>query len=174
MKNIVLIGMPGAGKSMVGVLLAKTLRKKFIDTDLVIQETTGRHLQEIIDAEGPGAFMKIEEDAVLSHEFHNAVVATGGSVVYSRKAMEHLKENGIIVYLKITFKEMKSRLDNITTRGLVLHQGQTLRDLYSVRVPLYEAYADITIDCTDEHFEDIVRKITEARKKSMDRVQPAG
>jgi len=165
LKNIVLIGMPGAGKSMVGVLLAKTLKKKFIDTDLVIQERTGRHLQEIIDTDGPDAFLRIEEEAVLSHDFRNTVIATGGSVVYSRRAMEHLKADGIIVYLEVTFAAMKKRLANITTRGIVAHPGQGLRDLYSERVPLYEQYADITVDCTDEHFEAIVRTIVEEKKK---------
>ena len=165
MKNIILIGMPGAGKSMVGVLLAKTLRKKFIDTDLIIQEESGRHLQEIIDAEGPDAFMAIEEATILRHTFHNAVVATGGSVVYSSRAMEHLKDGGIIVYLKISFNAMIRRLKNITTRGLVLHGGQSLRDLYNERIPLYERYADITIDATGVHFEEVVGKILEERKR---------
>lgn len=164
MKNIVLIGMPGAGKSTVGVLLAKTLRKKFVDTDLVIQEVTGRHLQEIIDEQGTDAFMAIEEEAVLSHTFHNTVIATGGSVVYSSRAMEHLKADGIIVYLAVSFRGISRRLRNITTRGLVLHPGQTLRDLFAERIPLYERYADITIDCTGVHFEDVVHRIVEAKK----------
>ena len=165
MKNIVLTGMPGAGKSMVGVLLAKSLKKKFVDTDLVIQEETGRHLQEIIDTDGVDAFMKIEEETVLRHTFKNAVVATGGSVVYSRKAMAHLKDGGTIVYLAVTYREMMKRLKNITTRGIVVHPGQTLRDLYDERVPLYVQYADITIECSGEHFEEIVGRIIEARKR---------
>lgn len=165
MKNLVLIGMPGAGKSMVGVLLAKTLRKRFVDTDLLIQETTGRHLQEIIDTDGVDAFMKTEEEIVLRHTFHNTVIATGGSVVYSPKAMAHLKSDGIVVYLSVTFEEMTRRLRNITTRGIVLHPGQTLRDLYDERVPLYERYADITVDCTGEHFEEIVHLIIGAKNR---------
>jgi shikimate kinase len=159
MKNIVLIGLPGAGKSTVGVLLAKTLGRKFIDTDLLIQEETGRLLQAIIDAEGPDAFMAVEERTVLALHRHRAVIATGGSVVYSQKAMDHLKAHGVVVYLAITREEMLKRLKNITTRGIVLHPGQDLSSLYDERVPLYERWADITVDCTDEHFEDCVEKI---------------
>jgi len=159
MNNIVLIGMPGAGKSTVGVILAKALKKTFIDTDLVIQEADGRLLQDIIDAKGPEAFLAIEERAILSQHFENAVVATGGSVVFSRKAMEHLMTSGIVVYLKISFAEMEKRLRNITTRGIVLVKGQGLRDMYDLRVPLYEKYADMTVDCSDEDFETVVAKV---------------
>jgi len=164
MRNIVLIGMPGSGKSTVGVLLAKTLGRKFIDTDICIQETTGRLLQEIIDHDGVDAFLKIEEDTVLALHRHRAVIATGGSVVYSRKAMEHQKAHGVVVYLQVSFDEIERRLNNITTRGIVLHSGQSLRDLFDERVPLYAQYADITINCTDNHFEDCVRKIAHELK----------
>jgi shikimate kinase len=159
MKNVVLIGMPGAGKSTAGVILAKTLRMNFIDTDIVIQEQSGRLLQEIIDDEGPRTFKKIEERTVLSLDCHNAVIATGGSVVFSKRAMAHLKSDGIVVYLDISFEEMEKRLRNITMRGIVLIAGQSLRDMYSQRVPLYETYADIRIHCPDGDIETIVRKI---------------
>ena len=164
MKNIILIGMPGAGKSTVGVILAKTLGMNFIDTDIVIQEHAGRLLQEMIDEEGPGAFLKTEEETILSLTEKNAVIVTGGSVVFSGWAMEHLKSDGVTIYLNISFEEMVRRLSNITTRGIVLHAGETLHDMYNERVPLYEKYADITIDCSDDHFENIVEKIVDELK----------
>ena len=159
MKNIVVIGMPGAGKSTMGVILAKTLGRNFIDTDIVAQETSGRLLQEIIDAEGTGAFLQTEEKTILSLHGHNAVIATGGSVVFSEKAMEHLKKDGVVIYLKISFEEMVRRLNNITTRGIVLDAGQSLFDMYNQRVPLYEKYADITIDCSDGDFEHCIGNV---------------
>ncbi|MCK9592715.1 MAG: shikimate kinase [Methanoregula sp.] len=159
MKNIVLIGMPGAGKSTMGVILAKTLGRNFTDTDIVAQEKSGRLLQEIIDEEGTGAFLEAEEKTILSLHGHHAVIATGGSVVFSEKAMEHLKKDGVVIYLKISFEEMVRRLDNITTRGIVLAEGQSLRDMYNLRVPLYEKYADITIDCSDGDFEHCIGNV---------------
>jgi shikimate kinase len=159
MDNIILIGMPGAGKSTVGVILATTRGMKFIDTDIAIQETTGRLLQEIIDTDGPDAFRTIEEETVLSLHGHHAVIATGGSVVFSERAMEHLTTDGIVVYLKISFAEMEQRLRNSTTRGIVLLAGQGLFAMYTRRIPLYEKYADITIDCEKDDFEKSVQKI---------------
>jgi shikimate kinase len=159
MKNIIIIGMPGAGKSTMGVILAKTLGRNFIDTDIVAQETSGRLLQEIIDEEGTGAFLKTEEKTILSLHGHNAVIATGGSVVFSGKAMEHLRKDGVVIYLKITFEEMVRRVSNITTRGIVLAAGQSLHEMYDQRVPLYEKYADITIDCSDGDFEKCIGNV---------------
>jgi shikimate kinase len=156
MKNIILIGMPGAGKSTAGVILAKTLGMTFVDTDILVQEHAGRLLQEIIDTKGPDAFLRTEEETVLSLSCRNSVIATGGSVVFSGKAMEHLKENGVVIYLAISFEEMEKRLRNITTRGIVLFSGESLSDMYHERVPLYEKYADITVDCSKGDFEDIV------------------
>jgi len=164
MKNIVIIGMPGAGKSTMGVILAKTLGRQFIDTDIVAQETTGRLLQEIIDQEGTAAFLRTEEQTILSLHGHHAVIATGGSVVFSEKAMKHLKKEGVVVYLKISFEEMVSRLRNITTRGIVLAAGQSLHDMYTRRVPLYEKYADITVDCSGD-FEQCIGNVMDALQK---------
>ncbi|MDD1690487.1 MAG: shikimate kinase [Methanoregula sp.] len=170
MKNIILIGMPGAGKSTMGVILAKALGRTFIDTDLAIQEKTGRLLQEIIDTEGAEAFKKIEEETVLSLRFRNAVIATGGSVVFSEKAMEYLRKDGIVIYLTISFEVMEKRLRNITTRGIVLVAGESLRDMYNERVPLYGKYADITIDCPAEDFETVVGQVVDA----IGRARPPG
>ncbi|PKL70650.1 MAG: shikimate kinase [Methanomicrobiales archaeon HGW-Methanomicrobiales-1] len=160
MKNIILIGMPGAGKSTMGVILAKTRGMKFIDTDIAIQETTGRLLQEIIDTDGPGAFKILEEKTILSLHCHNTVIATGGSVVFSERAMQHLKSGGIIIYLQISFDEMAKRLRNSAARGIVLIAGQDLRDMYDQRISLYEKYADITIDCSKDDFEICVESVT--------------
>ena len=159
MNNIILIGMPSAGKSTVGVILAKTLGMNFIDTDITIQEKSKRLLQEIIDTDGPDAFKTIEEETILSLHSHHTVIATGGSAVFSKRAMEHLTQYGVVVYLKISFDEMEKRLRNITTRGIVLSRGETLYEMYNERVPLYEKYAGITIDCEKEDFEMIVKKI---------------
>lgn len=167
MKNIVLIGLPTAGKSTLGVILAKTLGMKFIDTDIVIQEKTGRLLQDIINEEGIETFLEIEEKSVMSLNCNNAVIATGGSVVYSKQAMEHLRSDGITVYLEISFEEMNRRLKNITTRGIVLVPGQSLRDLYNQRVPLYENYSDLRIDCSRTGFEDVIDKLIDKIHKNQ-------
>jgi len=160
-KNIILIGMPGAGKSTVGVILAKTLGMQFIDTDILIQQQTARRLQQILDEDGPDAFRQIEEEAILSLHPRNSVIATGGSVVWSRATMEHLKSLGLVVYLEISFSGMERRIRNITTRGIVLMPNQTLRGMYDSRVPLYEQYADITIPCSDKDLESVVSEILE-------------
>ncbi|MDN7013142.1 shikimate kinase [Methanoculleus sp. FWC-SCC3] len=161
-ENIVLIGMPGAGKSTVGVILAKTLGMQFVDTDILIQERAGRMLQEILDKDGPDAFKRIEEETILSLQPRNAVIATGGSVVCSPDAMAHLESGGVVVYLEIPYAEMEKRLKNITTRGIVLLPGQSLREMYDERVPLYEKYADLTVACSGEDLESVVGRVIEA------------
>ena len=158
-RNIVLIGVPGAGKSTVGVVLAKELRMQFIDTDLLIQERCGRLLQEILDDGGPDSFKEIEEEVVLSLDCRNTVLATGGSVVFSGRAMEHLRKGGIIVWLDISRERMEERLRNSAMRGIVLAKGESLRAMYNERMPLYRNYADVTIACSDDDVERIVRKI---------------
>lgn len=159
-RNIVLIGMPGAGKSTLGVLLAKAMGMFFVDTDIIIQQKTKRLLQEIIDNDGIEEFLKIEEDILLSLDAENTVIATGGSAIYSENAMKHFKEKGIIVYLHVDFAEIEKRVTNITTRGIVLKNGKTLADAFSERKPLYDRYADLVIDCTGCTIEESVRKIT--------------
>jgi len=158
-ENIVLIGMPGAGKSTVGVVLAKALGMQFIDTDILIQERAGRMLQEILDTDGPDAFKRIEEEAILSLHPRRAVIATGGSVVFSGDAMAHLKSAGSIVYLEISYAEMEARLKNITTRGILLLPGQNLRKMYDERISLYETYADLTVACTGGDLESVVGSV---------------
>jgi shikimate kinase len=167
-KNIILIGMPGAGKSTAGVILAKTLQRGFIDTDIVMQERTGRLLQEILDTGGPATFKDLEEETILSLHPQNSVIATGGSVIYSNRSMQHLKEGGIIVYLQISFEDMERRLRNIRMRGIVLSGGETLREMYDERIPLYERYADITIDCSGRDFEMVVGMIVSGLRARAD------
>lgn len=159
MNNIVLIGMPGAGKSTIGVVLAKVLGKKFIDTDILIQEREQKLLQEILDEKGTMEFLKIEEKVLMSAAFKNTVIATGGSAVYSESAMENLKRNGISIYLKLPYNEIKNRLQDITTRGVVMGNNQSLLDIYKERIPLYEKYADLEVDCEGRSVESIVEEI---------------
>lgn len=157
--NIVLIGMPGAGKSSVGVLLAKTLGMSFVDTDLLIQEKAGRLLQAIIDQDGVERFLALEEDVILRLERENSVIATGGSVIYSDAAMRHLKKDGSLIYLKLGYEEIEQRIKNMSTRGIAMDKGQKLIDLYHERVVLYEKYADMTVDCSGTGIEELVGKI---------------
>ena len=162
MKNIILIGMAGAGKSTLGVLLAKALGMDFLDSDIVIQKTDGRKLQEILDQDGMDAFLKIEEDVLSSINVENTVIATGGSAVYSDAAMQHLKKNGAVVYLDVPFPELQKRLTNIKTRGIAIRKGHTLRDVFEERLVLYKKYADITVDCINMTVEENVEKIIAA------------
>lgn len=146
MSNIVMIGMPGCGKSTIGVLLAKALGKAFIDTDVVFQAKEKRKLQQIIEEIGIDAFLKREEEIVLQLNCENTVIATGGSVIYGKKAMKALHENGTVVYIRLPYHEIERRLSNLATRGVTLREGQTLFDLYQERLSLYEQEADIIID----------------------------
>lgn len=143
--NIVLIGMPGVGKSTVGVILAKIMGLRFIDSDLSIQEREGRLLKDIIAEDGVNRFIEIEGEVLSNLNAERSVIATGGSAVYSGAAMETLKETATVVYLKLSLESLKDRLSDIKGRGVVLRDGQTLDDLYKERIPLYEKYADITV-----------------------------
>lgn len=157
--NIILIGMPGSGKSTCGVLAAKALLKNFFDTDLLLQNIEGKRLQEIIDENGINYFNNAEENAILSLDIRGTVIATGGSVVYSEKSMEHLKKLGRVIYLHLDYDTMADRIKNITTRGVVLKDGHTLLDMYNERLSLYEKYADETIICDNLSVEDVVTSI---------------
>ena len=161
-QNIILIGMSGAGKSTLGVLLAKALGMQFTDTDLLIQQHTGKLLQQILDTEGVDAFLQIEEEILLSCDFQNCVIATGGSAVYSQKGMEKLRQSGTVVYLAVGYEELKRRLLNITTRGIVFKGGQDLKTVYEERLPLYETYADITVNSTAYGIERSIEEILKA------------
>lgn len=147
-ENIVLIGMPGVGKSTVGVILAKVLGYQFIDADLVIQKRENRLLHEIISEEGLDGFLKAEENAnvYIAQNEEKSIVATGGSVVYCEKAMQELKKTGRVIYLELEYDQLKKRLGNLKGRGVVLKDGQDLRGLYEERIPLYEKYADLTVN----------------------------
>lgn len=166
-KNIVLIGMPGAGKSTVGVVLAKKLGYRFLDSDLVIQEQTGKLLHELITEHGVQGFLKIEGQINSELECENAVIATGGSVVYSDEAMQHLRSIGQVVYLKLSYKEIEERLGDLTARGVALKPGQTLQDLYDERCPLYERYAHITELCDEKLVREIVEELAEQLSESV-------
>lgn len=162
MENIVLVGMPSSGKSTVGVVLAKTMNKGFVDTDILIQQREGCTLQDIINEKGNDYFHQVEEQVLLDFHGKNYVVATGGSAIYFDRAMEHFKENGRIVYLKVSLDTVLTRLNNIKTRGVTLAKGQTLEDLYNLRIPLYEKHADIVIDADGMTVEEVVERIMEA------------
>ncbi|MBQ8005096.1 MAG: shikimate kinase [Clostridia bacterium] len=157
--NIVLIGMPGCGKSTVGVLLAKALLFDFIDTDLILQSKYGDSLCNIIEKRGLDFFKKAENEVLSDLKADNSVIATGGSAVYCKEGMKNLRLSGKIVYLKLLPDKISKRIHNIKTRGIAMETGYTINDLYTERAPLYEHYSDITIDCTELGIEDCVLKI---------------
>ena len=159
MKNLVLIGMPGAGKSTVGVVLAKQQGYHFVDSDLVIQEKTGLLLHEIIEQQGDDGFRQVENRINAELAVKHSVIATGGSVIYGREAMQHLKKIGVVIYLKLSCESIAARLGDLRKRGITLREGQTLQQLYDERVPLYERYADITVDCENKSIREIVAEI---------------
>ncbi len=144
--NITLIGMPGAGKSTVGIVLAKILGMEFVDSDLLIQKRENKLLWEIIEERGLEGFNAVEEEVNCSINTERTIIATGGSAVYSEKAMKHFREIGTVVYLKVSLQELERRLGDLKNRGVSIKEGQTLGDLYEERRPLYEKYADLTVD----------------------------
>ena len=159
MDNIILIGMPGSGKSTVGVLLAKALGFDFIDTDLTLQQREGELLQNIINERGTQVFLDLEQAAICSVRCKNSIVSPGGSCVCREQAMAHLKKLGRIVYLRLPLEQVEARLNNISTRGIAMEPGQTLRDLYDFRTPLYEQWADVTVDCAGQSLEETVAAV---------------
>jgi shikimate kinase len=161
-QNIVLIGMPGVGKSTVGVLLAKSLSRSFIDTDVYIQACEGRRLQDIIDTDGLAAFRDIEARHILALNCRGHVIATGGSVVYSDRAMRRLQASGILVFLTLPLPLLIARITNLDSRGVVIEPGQTFASLFEERQPLYAHYADIIVECIGLNHEQIVVRVEAA------------
>ncbi len=159
MKNIVLIGMPGAGKSTVGVILAKVLGYRFIDSDLLIQEQEKCLLKDIIERDGLNGLLRVEEQVNSEINSEESVIATGGSVIYGPKAMKHLRKIGTVVYIQLSYETINDRLDNIRQRGVVFQEGQTLKDLYEERCPLYEKYAHIIVNAEKLGMEEVMEKI---------------
>lgn len=157
--NITLIGMPGAGKSTIGVVLAKVLGYDFIDSDLLIQKSEGMLLWQIMESVGNEGFNKIEERINSGIEAADSVISTGGSVIYGPKAMEHLREISTVVYLKVNCSTLKHRLGDLSRRGVVFEPGQTLQDLYDERTPLYEKYAHITVNVSNKTVQQAVAAI---------------
>lgn len=165
--NIVLIGMPGAGKSTIGVLLAKSINYQFIDTDLIIQSQNGSKLYEIINEKGIDEFLKIENDTLAGVNVEKSVIATGGSAIFGEEAMTHLKSIGYIVYIRLSCEEIERRINNIKTRGIAMSKGKTISDIYGDRTPLYEKYADIIVDCENTTIEDCVEMIMDKCSESI-------
>lgn len=159
MRNIILIGMPGAGKSTVGVVLAKRLGYAFVDSDLVIQEKYGRLLHDLIEEYGTEGFRELENEVNSGIDVQRSVIATGGSAVYGREAMEHFRKIGTVVYLKLPYEEIAERVGDLDARGVSMMPGQTLEELYKERTPLYEKYAHITINCEGKMLRELVAEV---------------
>lgn len=167
--NVTLIGMPGVGKSTVGVVLAKVLGYRFVDSDLEIQERTGKLLHELITEYGDEGFLEIENQVNAGLQVKRSVIATGGSAVYGQDAMEHLREISTVVYLRLPYSQLKQRLGDLHKRGVVLKPGQTLKDLVDVRSPLYEKYAHVIVDEEKLDIRGVVEKIVDALEQEETR-----
>ena len=167
MKNIILIGMPAVGKSTVGVVVAKRIGYEFIDTDLLIQKQEKRLLKEIIAEEGNERFLEIENQVNRDLQVESAVISPGGSVVYCEEAMQHFKEIGTVIYLHATSEAISKRITNAKNRGVVLKEGQTLKDLYDERVKLFEKYADYTVSEEGLDLEETIDMVLELLDKSL-------
>ena len=161
MRNIVLVGMPGCGKSTIGVLAAKTLMMDFVDTDLILQKMGGKPLQQMVDELGTAGFSEAEERCICSLDLRHTVIATGGSVALEEKAMEHLRKSSLVVFIRLSYETIEQRLNNIKTRGIAMEKGQTLRDLYNLRQPYYFRCADVVLEADGLNIEETVAKLAE-------------
>lgn len=164
--NIILIGMAGVGKSTIGVLLARALRRDFIDVDIRIQQAEGRKLQDIIDSEGGDAFLAVEARHVQTLKADNAVISTGGSVVHSPAAMAHLKSLGTVVLLEAPLDLLQRRVHNADTRGLVMMGAQNFEELYELRKEMYRRYADVTVSCAERSHDEVVDAVLDAIRET--------
>ena len=162
MDNIILIGMPGSGKSSVGVVLAKAMGYGFLDADLLIQSREGALLQDILNSRGVEAFLDVEGEVISSIDCRRTVIAPGGSCVCRAEAMEHLRELGTVVYLELSYSEVEGRIHNMATRGIALQPGETLRDVYDYRTPLYEEYAHLTVQADGQTLAGTIEAVKEA------------
>lgn len=167
MENVVLIGMPGCGKSTIGVVLAKVLGYSFIDSDLLIQEHENRLLSEIIEDTDPDTFIQIENDIIMSINTNKTVIATGGSVVYGTSAIKHLRDIGVLIYLNLPYAEIENRVGNLAHRGVLIRKDQTLKSLYDERIPLYEQNAHLTVDVEGKTIREAVASIKEQYEKYL-------
>ncbi len=163
--NIILIGMPGAGKSTIGVIAAKMANLHFLDTDLLIQQRENEYLWKIIDKKGVDYFLQLEETTILNTFFDHHVIATGGSAVFSEKAMAYLKSKGTVVFLDVPLKELQKRVNNFITRGVVSRNGRSLAEIYEERYPLYQKYADVTIKCSGKSMEQIASIVAQIKNQ---------
>jgi shikimate kinase len=170
--NIILIGMPGSGKSTVGVILAKRTGRAFVDTDVLIQTESGRRLQDIVDRDGYLALRALEEQVLLDLDVRGHVIATGGSAVYSKFAMDHLRTAGVVVYLQVDLRTLKERVKDYETRGLAKRPDQTVDDLFAERSALYETFADITVRCEKMDHEAVCTRVIEALRDWEEGVSP--
>lgn len=166
MRNITLIGMPGAGKSTIGVILAKSLLMDFQDTDLTIQKKTGKSLCQLLEEKGTESFLQLENDIICNEKFNNTVIATGGSAVFGEEAMKKLCNESTVIFLDVCVRELEKRLSNIKTRGVAMKKGTTVSELYEERLPYYRKYADITLDCTGLTAEECVDALVEKIQKT--------
>lgn len=162
-RNIVLIGMPSSGKSTIGKYLAQMLRLEFVDTDALIKENTGKELRDIVNEEGLDQFLEIQEKTILRLNMRGCVIATGGSVIYSRATMDHLRHIGCVIYLKLDFSSIEKRV--VSGRRFARNHDQSLYDLYNERTPLYEKYAEVVVDCSNKQVEEIADEISKLVKR---------